>query len=151
MTIYGTPYGTPLNATGFQGTQPGNAVQSTLPPISPGVGMFPPNSDTRSNDSVMSAVSRAAMPANANTTNFGTPTSAPGRPILETMGRAGEVGSGLSGLLEDFNGVANGGAGPGAGQVNQTQAPGAGQQAQITGQAPISLVTVPSTPVQYQG
>ncbi len=48
MTIFGTPGGTPLNTSFFQGTAPGNAVQAALQVVQPGVGMFPPGSNNNS-------------------------------------------------------------------------------------------------------
>ena len=65
MTLYTTPGGTPLNTQGgFQGTAPGNPGAVPIQAPSPGVGMFPPNSNNASGDSTLAAQSRAALPAN---------------------------------------------------------------------------------------
>ena len=93
MTQFGTPYGTPLNSTGFQGTQPGNAVGATLSPVNPGVGMFPPNADNRSGDTITASISRAACPANVDITNAGTRDSRPGRTVHESMSDANATGT----------------------------------------------------------
>jgi hypothetical protein len=64
MTLYQTPGGTPLNTSPFQGTAPGNPGAVPIQAPSPGVGMFPPNANNASGDSVLAAASRAALPAN---------------------------------------------------------------------------------------
>ncbi len=65
MTLYQTPGGTPLNTQGgFQGTTPGNPGAVPIQSPSPGVGLFPPNSNNASGDSNLAAQSRAALPAN---------------------------------------------------------------------------------------
>lgn len=71
MTVYGTPGGTPLNTSGFQGTAPGNAVGATTQPVLPGVGLFPPGSNNLSGDSVMASMSRGSVPANTYVNNEG--------------------------------------------------------------------------------
>jgi hypothetical protein len=71
MTIFGSPGGTPLNTTPFQGTAPGNPVQVTLQPFNPGVGLFPPNSNNSSGDTIQAATSRGALPINALISNEG--------------------------------------------------------------------------------
>jgi|HubBroStandDraft_1064217.scaffolds.fasta_scaffold05232_7 hypothetical protein len=65
MTLYQTPGGTPLNsAGGFQGSAPGNPGVVPIQAPSPGVGLFPPNANGASGDSVLASQSRAALPAN---------------------------------------------------------------------------------------
>jgi hypothetical protein len=149
MTIFGTPAGTPLNYTGFQGTQPGNPVQNTLQPTIPGVGLFPPNSNNLSGDTSLAAMSRGSAPANVNVGGFGTPGS--GNKPLNSMSGAGERGTGWA-----F--VANGGSqndGPsGAGNGN---AGGVGQVTGAVGEASIIPANVPSSvptissPPSYRG
>lgn len=119
-------------------------MQATLPGINPAVGLMPPNSDARSTDTVLAAVSRGALPVNALATNAGKH-AAGGRPVLETMGRAGEVGyNGSAGGFDSLNSDANGGSGPGAGQSNQTEGPSSGQQAVVEGAQYASAVTIGS-------
>jgi hypothetical protein len=150
MTVFGTPYGTPLNATGFQGTQPGNAVQATVPGLSPGVGMFPPNSNNASGESVLSAQARGALVANTLVTNAGKH-AAGGRTLLETEGKGGAAGyNGSAGGFDSLNSDANGGAGPGAGQSNQTEGPSSGETSFVEGSAPATVPTFAS-PVQFGG
>ena len=142
MTIYGTPGGTPLNKTGFQGTQPGNAVQTTLQPVNPGVGMFPPNSNSQSGDTALAAQSRGAQIGNQIVSNAGR-TASGGRTLVESMGRAGEVGyNGSAGGYDSLNSDANGGSGPGAGQSNQTEGPSSGQSSLVEGAAPANAPTL---------
>jgi hypothetical protein len=153
MTIYGTPGGTPLNNTGFQGTQPGNAVGATLSPVNPGVGMFPPNSDNRSGDTITASVSRAACPANVDITNAGTRDSRPGRTVHESMSDANSTGTGTA-IMTVFGGNANvgpaGGAGPGAGGFNQTNSPSSGVGHILPANADVKVPAIPALP-QYQG
>lgn len=153
MTIFGTPGGTPLNSTGFQGTQPGNPVQATLSPVNPGVGMFPPNSDNRSGDTIMASVSRGACPANVDITNTGTRDSRPGRTVHESMSDANASGtSSLTTTL--FGGSQNqgpaGGNSLGAGGLNQTNAPGSGSGHVLPANADVKVPAIAALP-QYQG
>jgi hypothetical protein len=153
MTIYSTPYGTPLNATGFQGTQPGNAVGATLSPVNPGVGMFPPNADTRSGDTVLASVSRGTFPANVDITNAGTRDSRPGRTVHESMSDANATGT-SSAITTVFGGSLNvgpaGGGGPGAGGLNQTNSPSSGDAHILPANADVKVPTIATVP-QYQG
>lgn len=156
MTIYGSPGGTPLNQTGgFQGTQPGNAVQATLQQTIPGVGLFPPNSNNLSGDSVMAAASRAAVPVNANTNGFGIVNPVGGRPLLNCMADSNPAnGSAVAIVLNggSSNGQACGGAGPGAGGVNQTQGPGGGCAHPMPHSMPSANVSLTGgTNVAFQG
>ena len=153
MTIYGTPGGTPTNQTGgFQGTQPGNAVQATLQPVNPGVGLFPPGSNNSSGDTVMASASRGTLPLNADTTNYGTRDSRPGQAILEVMGKGAVNGSSANTVNPYLwaNGGASGGNSLGAGGMNQTDGPGAGETSILAGSAPSSAPTL-GAPPQYQG
>ena len=153
MTQFGTPYGTPLNATGFQGTQPGNAVGATLSPVNPGVGMFPPNADNRSGDTITASVSRAACPANVDITNAGTRDSRPGRTVHESMSDANATGTGTA-ITTVFGGSLNvgpaGGGGPGAGGFNQTNSPSSGDAHILPANADVKVPAIPALP-QYQG
>jgi hypothetical protein len=130
MTVFGTPYGTILNTTGFQGTQPGNAVQATVPGVTPGVGLFPPNSNSQSGATALSEQAKGNLIANALVTNLGTADSRPGRSLLETEGMGQAKGTN-SKLVSTFGASLNddigGGAGPGAGGLNQTPDPGCGE------------------------
>lgn len=148
MTIFGTPAGTPLNACGgFQGTQPGNPVGVTIQQQNPGVGLFPPNSNTQGGDTVLAAISRGALPINAIATNAGIKQSGTGRSIAEAMSDGDEMGyNGSAGGFDSFNSDANGGAGLGAGQQNQTEGPSSGENSFIEGSAPANAPTVTATP-----
>jgi hypothetical protein len=153
MTIYGTPGGTPLNTTPFQGTAPGNAVQASLQVVSPGVGLFPPNSNNNSGDTVLASISRGAAPANVLATNVGTRDSRPGRTIHESMSDANAAGTGPA-LTTTFGGSQNqgpaGGNSLGAGGMNQTNAPGSGAAHVLPANAYVATPTIPAVP-QYQG
>lgn len=155
MTIYGTPNGTPLNATGFQGTQPGNTVQNILQPTNPGVGLFPPNSNNLSGDSALAAASRGALPVNVNTNGFGVINPAGGRPLLNCMSDSNPAnGSGTAIVANggSANSQAAGGSGPGAGGLNQTPSPGGGCAHPMPHSMPSAnvVITGGATPA-YQG
>jgi hypothetical protein len=116
MTIFATPGGTPLNqAGGFQGTQPGNAIGATLQTVQPGVGLFPPNSNNQSGDTILASISRGATPANVEVNNFGVTTNsgggpgvAGGRSVLATQADAQAAGTG-SGFTVLSGGSSNNG------------------------------------------
>jgi hypothetical protein len=150
MTIYGTPNGTPLNYTGFQGTQPGNPVQATLSPVNPGVGLFPPNSNNVSGDSVLASASRGALPLNAQGAGYGVTsaaaagTGAGGRTILTALGDGGANGTNGQVGVDSLNSDLNGGQSLGAGGANQTEGPSSGQSSQASAQQPVSTLTSPS-------
>jgi hypothetical protein len=160
MTIYGSPGGTPLNQTGgFQGTQPGNAVQATLQVVNPGVGLFPPNSNTNSGDSIMASISRGACPANVNVTNFGATAhsglgtgAAGGRPLLEALcdGDSNGVSPTFTANGGSVNLGAAGGNSLGAGGLSQTTAPSSGEGVILPANAPASMPAIPAQPV-YRG
>lgn len=114
MTIYGTPSGTPLNTTPFQGTQPGNPVQAMLQIATPGVGLFPPGANNASGDSTLAAASRGAQVLNAIPANF--QLGAPCPTLLAVVSGGGTSGACQSGALIGLNTMnisANGGSGPG--------------------------------------
>jgi len=148
MTIFGTPYSTPLNCTGFQGTQPGNAVQATLQITQPAVGMFPPNSDNRSGDTVLASASRGAVPANVEVTGYGVTSAAGvvaaggGRTLLEALSSGGANGTAFQAGMDTMNSDANGGNSLGAGGANQTEGPTSGQSTQAAAQQPSSTLTL---------
>jgi hypothetical protein len=161
MTIYATPGGTVANTQPFQGTTPGNSVAgATLQLTNPGVGLFPPNSDNHSGDTVLAAVSRAAAPMNAQLTNalagFGI-TTIGGRPnsIAERMAESGPVGSSStiganSGSFHPMSNSANGGGGLGAGGANDDLGANSGRSDTLTGAMPSLSIGV-STPPNFQG
>jgi hypothetical protein len=152
MTIYGTPMGTPLNSTGFQGTQPGNAVGATLSPLIPGVGLFPPNSNNNSGDSVAAAVSRAAVPTNADVTNFGISGSLQGgKPVLSGFSGVGTRGTGPGFVANGGSAQvsSSGGNGLGAGGQNQAGAQ-SGEVTTIPANGSASVLNLPATP-NYRG
>lgn len=153
MTIFGTPGGTPLNTTGFQGTQPGNPVQGTLQLFIPGVGMFPPNSNNSSGDTILAAASRGVVPANAVLTNTLAGTGR-GNSVLERMSESGAVGSdstiGGAGGYHPMTNSANGGSGPGAGGSNQDIGANSGRDDTLCGAMPANVISV-ATPPNYQG
>lgn len=150
MTIFGTPGGTTLNTSPFQGTAPGNAVQATLQPVNPGVGLFPPNSNNSSGDTVLASVARGATPFNALATNTGNKSSAPGRTITEAMSDGDRNGHNSSLGIDQLNSDANGGNSFGAGGANQTEGPTSGIGSQVSG-ANQSAAPTFGAPMQYQG
>jgi hypothetical protein len=158
MTIFGTPYGTPLNSTGFQGTQPGNVVaQVALQIAQPGVGMFPPNSDNRSGDSVLASISRAALPLNLQgsgygiTSQSGAGTGPGGRTVADALASGDRNGSGAQVGVDSLNSDSNGSGSLGAGGANQTEGPTSGEGSQASTQQPASTFTQPSSVTVYGG
>ena len=153
MTIYGTPYSTPLNTTSFQGTQPGNPVGASLSVVNPGVGLFPPGSNNASGDTIAASISRGACPANVLATNVGTRDTRPGRAVHEAMSDANAAGTSTQ-LTTVFGGSQNqgpaGGNGLGAGGLNQTNAPGSGAAHLLPANAYAATPAIPALP-QYQG
>jgi hypothetical protein len=163
MTIFATPGGTPLNqAGGFQGTQPGNAIGATLQTVQPGVGLFPPNSNNQSGDTILASISRGATPANVEVNNFGVTTNsgggpgvAGGRSVLAAQAAAQAAGTG-SGFTVLSGGSSNNGPAGGntvngsAGGMNQTNDPGSGQVSILPGNAPSSVPAISAVPV-YRG
>jgi hypothetical protein len=163
MAIFATPGGTPLNqAGGFQGTQPGNVVGATLQPFIPGVGLFPPNANTSSGDTVLAACSRGALPINVDVNNFGAtsnsgtgPGSSGGRHVAAALSDAHAWGTGQAFSSVSGGSSNNGPAGgntvnASAGGMNQTNAPSAGQASIMPANAPAALPTMASPPV-YRG
>lgn len=149
MTIYGTPGGTTLNTAGFQGTAPGNPVQATLSPVNPGVGLFPPNSNNASGDSVLASISRATLPINVQGSGFGvtsaagTGVGAGGRTIAEALAIGERNGTGIqTGIGDTMNSDANGSGSLGAGGANQTEGPTSGTGSQASTQQPINTLTL---------
>jgi len=157
MTQYGTPYGTTLNSTGFQGTQPGNAVQATLSPVLPGVGLFPPNSNNASGDSVLASASRAALPLNLQgsgygvTSQSGAGTGNGGRTVADALSAGDRNGSGTQAGGDTLNSDLNGGNSLGAGGTNQTEGPTSGEASQASTQQPMNTFTQPSSVTVYGG
>jgi hypothetical protein len=153
MTIYGTPGSTPANMNPFQGTQPGSPVGATLQVVNPGVGLFPPNSNNNSGDTIAASISRGAAPANVLATNVGARDSRPGRSIHEAMSDANQSGTATA-ITTVFGGSQNQGpAGSnsfGAGGLNQTNAPGSGAQHILPANAYVATPAIPAAP-QYQG
>jgi hypothetical protein len=158
MTIYGTIGGTTLNITPFQGTQPGNAVQATLQPVNPGVGLFPPNSNNASGDTVLASASRAALPLNLQgsgygaTSQSGAGTGNGGRTVAEALSIGERNGTGIqTGIADSMNSDANGGQSLGAGGSNQTEGPTSGTGSQASAQQPMNTFTQPSAVTVYGG
>lgn len=161
MTIYGTPGGTPLNTTPFQGTQPGNPVQGALQPVNPGVGLFPPNSNNASGDTILASTSRGAVPANTQVTNALAGAGAStiggrGNTVLERMSESGvngsdsTIGGAGGGAFHPMCNSANGGSGPGAGGANDDLGANSGRSDTLAGSMPSVLLAVGSPP-QFQG
>jgi hypothetical protein len=152
MTIYGTPGGTPLNTTPFQGTQPENAVQATVQPFNPGVGLFPPNSNNLSGDSVQAAVSRGALPINTFINNEGV-----GNNITIPTGSALDGGNQSAPSLGSEFGQAVGGGSTGiggAGGANMNSNVGATGDVVLSNKAPAQNVTFQgggAQPTQFAG
>jgi hypothetical protein len=157
MTIYGSPNGTTLNTTGFQGTTPGNAVQATLSPVNPGVGLFPPNSNNASGDSVIASASRATLPLNLYgsgygvTSQSGAGTGPGGRTVADALASGDRNGSGTQTGVDTLNSDANGGQSLGAGGANQTEGPTSGEGSQASTQQPMNTFTQPSAVTVYGG
>jgi hypothetical protein len=154
MTIYGTPGGTPLNTTPFQGTAPGNAAQATMQPVNPGVGLFPPNSNNLSGDSVAASQSRAAIPANTYITNEGVGNNITINSALGTGSDGGNQASATNGV--PYGSAAGGGqAGVGGqGGANFNDKTGAVGDVQLGAQANPGNLTFQgggSQPVQFAG
>ena len=154
MTIYGTPGGTPLNTTPFQGTAPGNAAQATMQPVNPGVGLFPPNSNNLSGDSVAASQSRAAIPANTYITNEGVGNNITLNSALGTGSDGGNQQSAANGI--PFGCAAGGGSAGigGVGGANMNANIGAVGDTQLGGQANPTNLTYQgggSQPVQFAG
>jgi len=154
MTIYGTPGGTPLNTTPFQGTAPGNpALTNVLQIVSPGVGMFPPNSNNASGDTIMASVSRGGTPANVVVGGAGAsiPTNA------SILGRSADFGAngygaGNAGGVFNGNDAASGGAGLGAGGQGQTNGPSGGATFGLSSQLPTNVIVAAiPLPPQFEG
>jgi hypothetical protein len=148
MTIFGTPGGTPANTTPFQGTAPGNPVQATLQPVNPGVGMFPPNSNNASGDSILASISRGALPINALgvgygvTSAAGTGTGAGGKTIANALSDGDRNGYGGSVGVDSLNSDLNGQGSLGAGGSNQTEGPTSGAFSQASAQQPANTITL---------
>jgi hypothetical protein len=158
MTIYGTPSGTPLNYTGFQGTQPGNPVQATLSPVIPGVGLFPPNSNNASGDSLLASASRATLPLNAQGSGYGAtsqagagPGASGGRTVAEALSIGDRNGSGTQAGVDSLNSDLNGGNSLGAGGANQTEGPTSGEASQASTQQPMNTFTLQAPATVYGG
>lgn len=152
MTIYGTPGGTPLNTTPFQGTQPGNAVQAALQVVNPGVGLFPPNSNNASGDTVLASVSRATLPLNLQGSGYGATSQAGagpgtngGRTVADALANGERNGTGIqTGIADSMNSDANGSGSLGAGGSNQTEGPTSGTGSQASTQQPMNTFTQPA-------
>jgi hypothetical protein len=148
MTIFGTPGGTPINTSFFQGTAPGNPVQATLQPVNPGVGLFPPNSSNASGDSILASISRGALPLNVQgagyglTSAAGAGTGAGGRTILDALSNGERNGYGGSVGVDSFNSDLNGQGSLGAGGSNQTEGPTSGMFSQASTQQPVNTLTL---------
>jgi hypothetical protein len=137
-------------AGGFQGTQPGNPVQATLQVVNVGVGLFPPNSNNASGDSVQAAISRAALPATVLITNAGKH-AAGGRTVLDSMSGGDRNGyGGSAGGYDSLNSDLNGGQSLGSGGANQTEGPTSGESSFVEGSAPVTFPTL-SSPNQFGG
>ena len=162
MTIYGTPGGTPLNTTPFQGTTPGNPVGATIQTFIPGPGLFPPGSISVSNDTALAAAAAARVPSNVQLTNTlagaSAATSIGGRTnsISERMSESGTngsdstIGGGPIGAYHPLTNSANGGSGPGAGGANDDLGANSGRSDTLCGAMPASLFSVGSPP-NFQG
>jgi len=149
MTIYGTIGGTPLNTTPFQGTQPGNAVGATLQPVNPGVGLFPPNSNNASGDTVLASASRAALPLNAQGQGYGVtsaagagPGASGGRTMAEALSIGDRNGAGTQVGGDTLNSDLNGQGSLGAGGSNQTEGPTSGEASQAATTQAINTLTL---------
>jgi hypothetical protein len=158
MTIYGTPGSTPANMNPFQGTQPGSPVQATLQPVNPGVGLFPPNSNNASGDSVLASISRGTLPINAFvtgsglTSSVGAGTGSGGKTVANSLSDGDRNGYGSSVGVDSLNSDLNGQGSLGAGGSNQTEGPTSGVSSQASTQQPVNTLTLATTPaVTYGG
>lgn len=158
MTIYGTPGGTPANMNPFQGTQPGSPVGATLQPVNPGVGLFPPNSNNASGDTVLASVSRAALPINVQgsgygaTSQSGAGTGNGGRTVADALASGERNGTGIqTGINDSMNSDSNGSGSLGSGGANQTEGPTSGTGSQASTQQPMNTFTQPAAAPIYGG
>jgi hypothetical protein len=158
MTLYGSPGGTTLNNTGFQGTQPGNPVQATLSLVNPGVGLFPPNSNNASGDSVIASASRATLPLNLQASGYGVtsqagagPGASGGRTVAEALSIGDRNGAGTQLGVDSLNSDLNGGNSLGAGGSNQTEGPTSGESSQASTQQPMNTFTQPAAVPVFGG
>jgi hypothetical protein len=153
MTIYGTPGGTPLNTTGFQGTQPGNAVGATLPGLPQQPGLFPPNSNNQGGGSALDAMSRGTLPANTYVNNEGVGNSISLSTALSTGTDGGNQSSPTNGV--PFGSAVGGGNGAvgGVGGANMNSNVGAVGDVALAAQAPAVNVTYQggAVPSQFAG
>jgi hypothetical protein len=111
-------------------------------PIPTAVGMIVPNGNTASGATLASQEANGAIPRNVFTSSTGSPDSSVGRAVACAESDGGRNGSGTSpgpAGLDTLNSDSNGGAGPGAGQANQTEGPTSGQANQLVGQCPGGL------------
>jgi hypothetical protein len=132
-------------------------VQATLQPVIPGVGLFPPNSNNASGDSLLAAVSRGAIPANLEgsgygaTSNAGAGTGSGGRTVLNALSDGDRNGYGSSVGVDSLNSDANGGQSFGAGGANQTEGPTSGISSLASAQQPTNTFTQPASTPVYGG
>jgi|ERR1700722_15560990 len=150
MTIFGTPGGTPLNTSGFQGTTPGNTPGALQQSANSAVGLVPPNGDNRGPATILSQQSNGSVAANTYLTGAGL-VAAGGRAIIESESSSGANGTQTQPYgIDTLNSDSNGGAGPGAGQANQTEGPSSGAVSPVSTQSPAQNVTYTS-PAQFAG
>lgn len=109
------------------------------------------------NMTISAAMSAGLVPANVLlTNNLIGKTPAGGRAPLESMSRAGEVGTagtvgGASGTaFHPMSNSANGGSGPGAGGMNQDLGASSGRSDTLDGAMPVTAISV-ATPTQFCG
>ena len=126
-------------------------MQATLQVVNPGVGLFPPNSNNNSGDSIMASISRGACPAGVLMSGLGVSGSG-NKSVLSALSAAGQRGTGAA--FAANGGSANygpaGGDSFGAGGLNQTNAPGAGEITTLPANAPSSIPVIPS-PNNFRG
>jgi hypothetical protein len=157
MTFYGTPGGTVANTQPFQGTTPGIAGTPILQVVQPGVGLFPPNSNNASGDTVIASASRAALPLNLQGSGYGVTsasgagTGPGGRTVADALASGDRNGSGTQTGVDTLNSDANGGQSLGAGGANQTEGPTSGEGSQASTQQPMNTFTQPAAVPVYGG
>lgn len=157
MTIYGTPGGTVANMQPFQGTTPGNVIGATLQVVNPGVGMFPPNSNNASGDTVIASASRGALPLNLQGSGYGVTSSSGagtgngGRTVADALASGDRNGAGTQAGVDSLNSDSNGSGSLGAGGANQTEGPTSGEASQASTQQPMNTFTQPTAVAVYGG
>ncbi len=121
------------------------------------MGLFPPNANNASGDSVLASASRGTLPLNLQgagygvTSQSGSGTGAGGRTILQALGDGDRNGTNGQVGVYSFNSNANGGNSFGAGGANQTEGPSSGVSSIASTQQPVNTLTSPGGAILIYG